>query len=141
MAISTAELDFLERSLQRDREELAKKEEAIRVVRAMLGAEKSRINIDDILSAPPRKTTLIDFAASALKLLEDREFTVRNLHAAMEKSGAVFKARNPLPRIQSIISKFVEEGKVRRTFKGEGAEPHRYKVATGSSSKHETEGR
>lgn len=90
------------------------------------------INIEDLaLPVKPAKNgaTLPASVKDVVQRLDDQEFTVSHVAAALNKMGKGSNAKHFKNRVSSEIRKLSVDGMITRTYKGTGSEPHRYQLA------------
>lgn len=143
-------LDVLKTKAEETRKELAELEAAIKVMErigsAGTGAQATSseakievlpplsdtgaINIDELIlpkNKAKAKITLMDQVKSVVERLGDQEFTVNHVDAAFKQMGKGSNAKHFKNRLSILIRKLTEQGILERTYKGKGADPHKYR--------------
>lgn len=69
-----------------------------------------------------------DAAILAIKHIGQQEFTVADVDAVLLKLGRQFPGEKPRNRVSVVLGKLESEKLIRKTFKGAGKIPHKYKA-------------
>lgn len=84
------------------------------------------INLSE-LNVPESKPSLAETVSSVIRRFGDQEFNVGHIYAILEQTGEVPDVKSPKASIAQALSVLEKRGEVRRTFKGSGNTPHRFK--------------
>lgn len=85
------------------------------------------IPVESLSSSSNTKKTFRQEVEDVVKLFGDQEFTVANVHDALDLNGYRVNGQQPRARIAIILNELDKSGYIRTTFKGAGNVPNRYK--------------
>jgi hypothetical protein len=137
MNITEADIENLEASIRKREAEIELDRRAVNLMRELLQAKKQRGGSylpGDPLAPPERPKSLVDYARESLDFFEGREFTMKNLVAAMVRNGAEITAKNPIARMSRIMKDFEDGGLVEVVSPSKGRSPNIY-ILTKTSRK------
>jgi hypothetical protein len=145
MAITANDLHSLRKKIEEDKKKLAEQENALKVLEAMVvhgGAavpdstdqtslfdSSGMINLDELAVNKPEKKGrgLTEDIRDLLPKFGKQEFTVAHVEAVLKQIGKPVGGKTPRARIAMALNDLEEAQTIKRTYRGRGSEPHKFK--------------
>lgn len=119
--------------IARDEEALARKRMVADFLRERLQREGLELHVAPSLPhAQPQGAFVESFSETLLKAVHElhhREFTVGDVYSILVARGVTFKSSTPKASIATALDRLVKTGVLKRTFKGSGTIPNRFRRA------------
>lgn len=130
MAITLKDLTELREKISEGRKKLEEQEAALLVLESMVSESSVNSKEEIKLGALPAKQSIVDNILDVINRLGDQEFMVANIEEVLKEQGKLPNSKSPRASIAMALQKIEAQGKIVRTYKGRGNEPHRFKKAS-----------